>query len=47
MVKLLAKCPKCGAEKEVKKSMGMKSSAEGKCDTCRIHFTTSIFWFEK
>jgi len=31
MVKILAKCPKCGTEKEVKRMLGSES-AEGDCD---------------
>jgi len=44
--KILAKCPKCGTEKEVKRMLGSES-AEGDCDDCKIHFVTATWWQEK
>ncbi|WXG39425.1 MAG: zinc ribbon domain-containing protein [Candidatus Freyarchaeum deiterrae] len=45
--KLLAKCPRCGAEIEVKRSMRWRLSVEGNCSACGIHFTTPTFWEKK
>jgi len=38
MVKILAKCPKCGTEKEVKRMLGSESAE---------HFVTATWWQEK
>jgi hypothetical protein len=38
--KTLAKCPKSGDEKEVKRIHGSES-AGGDCDDCKIHFVTA------
>jgi predicted RNA-binding Zn-ribbon protein involved in translation (DUF1610 family) len=47
LAKLFAKCPKCGAEIEVKRSIRWRLSVEGDCNSCGIHFTTPVFWQEK
>jgi len=46
MGKILAKCPKCGTEKEVKRMFG-SMSAEGDCYDCKISFVTATWWREK
>jgi hypothetical protein len=43
--KILAKCPKCGDEKEVNRMHGPES-AGGDCDDCKIHFVTATWWRE-
>jgi len=45
MVKMVAKCPKCGRKKEVNRRLG-SDSAEGDCDHCNIHFITATWWQE-
>jgi predicted RNA-binding Zn-ribbon protein involved in translation (DUF1610 family) len=45
MVKMFAKCPKCGSEKEVRIRRGSES-VEGDCDDCKIHFITTTWWAE-
>jgi len=43
--KIIAKCPKCGTEKEVSRILGSES-AKGDCDDCKIHFVTATYWQE-
>ncbi len=45
MAKRIAKCPKCGSEKEVQSMLGSES-VEGNCNNCNIRFVTSTWWQE-